>query len=1190
MKRTRLLLATLVTAVCVLFGFTAAACGKTAPETYSVTFNVQGHGEAPAAITDIKEGSKIEKPNDPVDEDYIFGGWFKDSACEYEWKFDVDTVTSTRVLYAKWTTKTYTVTFDLQGHGEAVSAQVVEKGATVTQPDAPEESGYQFAGWYKESACTNVWDFENDTVSGDNTLYAKWKEVYNVAYGSSAKFRVDEENYFEVAATGTYRFSFVNDEADTESFKLDGQTEQQISSSGEKAKYFLEKGRHTIDTLDAAFNVTVSLVEVELPFTKLNTYCGETYELKVTHLGYDFTTEAKTNIVMVRFGLVGSSRTMTVDNFDGEFYYISGVNMYVKLAISGSESDDSIAIDIYVGDMDNEGNVIYPAQPTDTLTRAKNATEIVKELQVSAAGATNTATLEEHFTYVYFDVSKYMGQWLQFSGIESGTQFYWVNLAGDRTGEIAEQIFIEADTPIKLEKADYTCIAVCPANQKDTVTFTVKTSEAPKGITADNPIIMTGTSQTLRDVNASYMAPVDYYIQFNAETAGFYNITLSSKTDSSTTVSYTTYFEVNGEKYGYYNMNWYGGLSSSAPTAKVTLNTTNSIMVKLTSSSATYTLSIEKEPEKVHGTLVTGVFRGTDDSDVTHMLDVNVDTKSVTYTRIFNGNNQQIGTGTYTEQNGEYAFIADTKEYTFEVNEDGSLVFDTNGNGNVTLCLFDSSKEANLAGRYTTEMVDGDPETDSPEDITRYNVYLIISGTPDTGFTADYYCSEWDMSEENRPIGYKDGQYYFNYWLYNAETAYITIDSENKLTISGFNPTAGRTDWAEFTKTDEYPLALASETYVYNDGTTKYTAAIEFYYGVYTVSFNGGSAAVLSYENGKFVATVSVGGNAVTLSITKKTDTVILVEGFNGADSSADFEVKENGGNQGETTGLSEGTYKNGNWTLVITKNGDAYTGTYRDSSSMLTPAEITLVAADGGGYTFTWHDSTDYEVTSTITVLSKGKVMIGNYNGFDDSAAFVQEGYHIEAGKYLYDNGKFTLTIKEEGDSYTGTYKDASSMMQPADIQLVYANGKWTFTCKDFSNTERTVTITVLSGERLQLANYDGGGDTHTANFEKEEFVALAQGKYASVGLSANHIIEIIGNDTLGYTVTYTYNSFAPSENLAITIGDDSYSFDVSLMGGMVKFTVNFKISNDRSFLTVTSSNDSNNFGPNGTFQNVER
>ncbi len=1188
MKRTRLLLATLVTTLCVLLGFATAACAKDVPPTYSVTFNVQGHGEAPAAITDIEEGAKIQKPADPVAEDYTFGGWFKDAACQYEWKFDTDTVTSSRTLYAKWTDKIYTLTFDMQEHGAQIAAQTgLIKGTKAQEPAAPTEEGFVFAGWYKETECENLWDFATDAVNGDTTIYAKWKEIYVVSAEESAKFRVDEENYFTVPVAGTYSFVFVNDEASSDQFKLDGETEQQIVN-GNAGKYLLDEGRHTIDTLGVPFDVTVSLEEVDLPFTKLNSYFGSEYELNVISLGVDFITEVKNNVVMIRFGAIGSAEYMTVDNFDGEYYHASSAKCHVKLGITGDDVSDTVSIKAYVAFEDNKGNWEYPSELTDTLTRAKNATEIVKKMAVTDAGAENTAEIENSFNYAYFDVADYLGEWLVFS-YAAGTQFRWVDVEYGRTGDLADDIPIEADTPIKLNNGSgYTHMAVRPASG-NSVTFTVKTSEAPVGLTEDNPIVMTGTTQTLRDSNASYMAPIDYYIQFNAETAGFYNITLSSQTGSSTTVSYTTYFEVNGEKYGYYNMTWYGGLSNSAPTAKVSLNTTNSIMVKLTSSSATYTLTVEKVPEKVHGTLVTGVFRGTDDSDVTHMLDVNVDMKSVTYTRIFNGNKQQIGTGTYSEQNGEYAFIADTKEYTFEVNEDGSLVFDTNGNGNVTLCLFDSSKEANLAGRYTTEMVDGDPETDRPEDITRYNVYLIISGTPDTGFTANYYCSEWDMIEENRPIGYKDGQYYFNYWLYNAETAYITIDSENKLTISGFNPTASRTDWAEFTKTDEYPLALASETYVYNDGTTKYTAAIEFYYGVYTVSFNGGSAAVLSYENGKFVATVSVGGNEVTLSITKKTDTVILVEGFDGADSSADFEVKEDGGSQGETADLSEGTYKNGNWTLVITKNGDAYTGTYQDASSMLTPVEITLVAANGG-YTFTWSDSTGYEFTSTLTVLSKGKVMIGNYNGWDDSATFVQEGYLIEAGKYTYDDGKFTLTIKEEGDSYTGTYKDASSMMQPADIRLVYANGKWTFTCKDFSNTERTVTITVLSVERLQLANYDGGGDTHTANFEKEEFVALAQGKYASVGLPANHIIEIVGNDTLGYTVNYTYGNFAPLENLAITIGDDSYSFDVSLMDGMVEFTVNFKISKDRSFLTVTSSNDKNNSGPNGTFQNVER
>ena len=34
----------------------------------------------------------------------------------------------------------------------------------ITKPDDPIKEGYQFAGWYKDSECTDEWDFENDKV------------------------------------------------------------------------------------------------------------------------------------------------------------------------------------------------------------------------------------------------------------------------------------------------------------------------------------------------------------------------------------------------------------------------------------------------------------------------------------------------------------------------------------------------------------------------------------------------------------------------------------------------------------------------------------------------------------------------------------------------------------------------------------------------------------------------------------------------------------------------------------------------------------------------------------------------------------------------------------------------------------------------------------------------------------------
>lgn len=82
------------------------------------------------------------------------------------------------------TTPSYTVTFDSQG-GSAVTAQTVNEGAAVTAPADPKKSFRSFGGWYTESACTTIWDFVNNKITADITLYAKWTwnswQTYNIA-------------------------------------------------------------------------------------------------------------------------------------------------------------------------------------------------------------------------------------------------------------------------------------------------------------------------------------------------------------------------------------------------------------------------------------------------------------------------------------------------------------------------------------------------------------------------------------------------------------------------------------------------------------------------------------------------------------------------------------------------------------------------------------------------------------------------------------------------------------------------------------------------------------------------------------------------------------------------------------------------------------------------------------------------
>ena len=64
------------------------------------------------------------------------------------------------------------ITFVTDG-GTHIPVQVVKLGQRVTVPETPVKEGYDFGGWFTDSACTERYDFNNG-VTGHTTLYAKW--------------------------------------------------------------------------------------------------------------------------------------------------------------------------------------------------------------------------------------------------------------------------------------------------------------------------------------------------------------------------------------------------------------------------------------------------------------------------------------------------------------------------------------------------------------------------------------------------------------------------------------------------------------------------------------------------------------------------------------------------------------------------------------------------------------------------------------------------------------------------------------------------------------------------------------------------------------------------------------------------------------------------------------------------------
>lgn len=119
----------------------------TAPiSSYTVTFDANGHGTAPAA-QNVTSGGKATEPTAPTATGFTFGGWYTEPGCINEYDFST-AVTENITLYAKWTVEnTYSVTITA-GDGGTVSPsgkqQVGSSGVTIK---ATPNTGYDFVNW-----------------------------------------------------------------------------------------------------------------------------------------------------------------------------------------------------------------------------------------------------------------------------------------------------------------------------------------------------------------------------------------------------------------------------------------------------------------------------------------------------------------------------------------------------------------------------------------------------------------------------------------------------------------------------------------------------------------------------------------------------------------------------------------------------------------------------------------------------------------------------------------------------------------------------------------------------------------------------------------------------------------------------------------------------------------------------------
>ena len=153
---------------------------------YVVSFDTRGG--SPISVRRVTAGGTLKSPGNPEKSGYLFGGWFREATCVTPWNFDTDKVGADTVLYAKWDSYTWVVTFIDSANPDHTEKRAVSSPAiSAGDLPSPQNNGTQhFAGWWTGENGTGTQMTTSSVVTGDITVYAAWSssQVYTVSFDS----------------------------------------------------------------------------------------------------------------------------------------------------------------------------------------------------------------------------------------------------------------------------------------------------------------------------------------------------------------------------------------------------------------------------------------------------------------------------------------------------------------------------------------------------------------------------------------------------------------------------------------------------------------------------------------------------------------------------------------------------------------------------------------------------------------------------------------------------------------------------------------------------------------------------------------------------------------------------------------------------------------------------------------------
>ena len=155
------------------------------PGKLTVSFDMNGSQSQPPSSREFTYGTEYSGLPTPERYGYAFDGWFTSSegGTEVSDGDDVDR-TGSITLYAHWTPKVITVSFDTAG-GTQVQSVRITFGDTYGNLPVTTKDGYDFSGWYLSDG-SPVSGSTEVTIGEDHTLTAHWTpRTYTVTFDTA---------------------------------------------------------------------------------------------------------------------------------------------------------------------------------------------------------------------------------------------------------------------------------------------------------------------------------------------------------------------------------------------------------------------------------------------------------------------------------------------------------------------------------------------------------------------------------------------------------------------------------------------------------------------------------------------------------------------------------------------------------------------------------------------------------------------------------------------------------------------------------------------------------------------------------------------------------------------------------------------------------------------------------------------